>query len=190
MMKIENVNIYNQFPAFLACRYPMMDILDNELTSENIEKGMERMEKLASVPTGTGHDNALSGILVTFDVTGTVKWWCQMERYHFAQIVSSQSTMHRLEAMLKYQTAFFNQKTDKRAIELVYQLYREGKSFEEIVYSCPMGLELTAHIATNMLQLKTIYFQRRNHKLEEWHIFCDFIESLKPYSEWFIKKGE
>ena len=59
-MKIENVNIYNQFPAFLACRYPMMDVLDNELTSENIEKGMERMEKLASVPTGTGHDNALS----------------------------------------------------------------------------------------------------------------------------------
>ena len=188
-MKIENINIYNQEHAFIACRYPMEFVVDTSLIPENIEKGMERMKKLAAAPTDSGHCTALAGILVTFDVTGTVKWWAQMERYHFAQIVSSQSTMHRLETMLKNDSAFFNPKTDKRAIDLVYQLYREGKSFEEIVYSCPMGLELTAHIATNMLQLKTIYFQRKNHKLEEWRIFCDFIKSLRPYSDWFTTEN-
>jgi hypothetical protein len=51
-----------------------------------------------------------------------------------------------------------------------------------------MGLELTARITTNYLQLKTIYAQRHNHKLEEWRDFCRFIESL-PFAGELIAGG-
>ena len=42
---------------------------------------------------------------------------------------------------------------------------------------------LTQGIVTNYLQLKTIYNQRKNHRLPEWRLFCDWIKTL-PYSEW------
>lgn len=50
--------------------------------------------------------------------------------------------------------------------------------FQQIISNCPMGLELTAGTVTNYLQLKSIYGQRRHHRLEEWQIYCDWIESL------------
>jgi hypothetical protein len=64
-------------------------------------------------------------------------------------------------------------------------------SGEELIYSCPMGLELTARITTNYLQLKTIYAQRHNHRLTEWRDYCRFIESLPFAKELIItNKGE
>ena len=40
------------------------------------------------------------------------------------------------------------------------------------------GFELAARMTTNYLELKTIYRQRRNHRLPDWHMFCDWVESL------------
>ena len=55
--------------------------------------------------------------------------------------------------------------------------------FLNIIYNIPSGFELTARMTTNYLQLKTIYGQRRYHKLPCWQMFCDWIEEL-PKSEW------
>ena len=54
------------------------------------------IENLARAAPGTGHDNFLNGIIVQFDLTCTNKMWVEMERYHFIDFVSSQSTMHRI----------------------------------------------------------------------------------------------
>ena len=58
----------------------------------------------------------------------------------------------------------------------------------EILYSNPAGFRLTARMTTNYRQLKTIYFQRRDHRLPEWRAFCKWIETL-PYAE-FITKAQ
>jgi hypothetical protein len=52
----------------------------------------------------------------------------------------------------------------------------------EILYSNPAGFRLTARMTTNYRQLKTIYHQRRTHRLPEWRAFCSWIETL-PHSE-------
>lgn len=60
----------------------------------------------------------------------------------------------------------------------------EGKSekYLEILYSNPCGFQLTAGMTTNYRQLKTIYRQRKGHRLPEWRAFCKWIETL-PMSE-------
>ena len=52
-----------------------------------------------------------------------------------------------------------------------------------IISSCPQGLEKTMRVSTNYLQLKTIWKQRRNHKLYDWQNFCDWIETLPFFKE-------
>ena len=58
----------------------------------------------------------------------------------------------------------------------------KAKLYLEILYSNPAGFMLTAGMTTNYRQLKTIYSQRKNHRLPEWRMFCKWIGTL-PYSE-------
>lgn len=181
MNLIDNVKIYGLEDSIKASKYPMsvdLSKLNSELTPTSI--------KLAQSQKGEGHDNWLNGIIVQFDLTFTVKAWTEMERYHFIDFVSSQSTMHRItkfnldEAYIEY--------TDSRMIEIMkekvadYNAYPTPEKYLEILYSNPCGMKLTARMTTNYRQLKTIYSQRKNHRLKEWHSFCDWIETL-PFSE-------
>jgi len=58
--------------------------------------------------------------------------------------------------------------------------------FMKIISNCPMGLEQIMSVSTNYLQLKTIYNQRRHHKLDDWQVFCDWIETLPMAKELII----
>lgn len=188
-MKIDNVKVYDLEESIVASGLPMMakfdagkfffDTIIHPPPMEN--KDLKRACKLAANPPGSGHNNFLSGILVSANVTGTIKWWEQFQRYHFKQIVSSMSTMHRLREMMQEHTIRFNENTDQTVIDaFMSMLDDESVTDEQLAYSCPMGLELTARITTNYLQLKTIYGQRKNHKLQEWRDFCEWIELLPP----------
>ena len=201
MLKIDNYSVYDLEESIIASGLPMKPNYDKEeftlatddlawdLASKRDEghstNHFSRICKLADTPIGSGHSNALSGILVSMNITATVKWWEQFQRYHFKQIVSSMSTMHKLRDMIKSGTATFNEKTDPRMITFMKILIQEGADDETLAYSCPMGLELTARVTTNYLQLKTMYNQRKSHKLEEWHSFCEFIKTL-PYAKELI----
>ena len=121
----------------------------------------------------------------------TPKMSVELERYHFIDFVSSQSTMYRItkfnldEAYIGY--------VDPRMIEIMKEKVAEYNSLEdttteeakkkylEILYSNPCGMYLTARMTTNYQQLKTIYQQRRNHRLPEWQTFCDWVETLPSF---------
>lgn len=195
-MEVDRVKIYDLDESIVASGLPMMSEYNCErfeqdtrnLYYEEGEKHVERAFKLAANPPGTGHNNFLSGILVSANVTATVKWWEQFQRYHFKQIISSMSTMHRLREMLQNNTIRFNEKTNQGIVDAFKKLLDDQSiTDEELAYSCPMGLELTARISTNYLQLKTIYRQRENHKLEEWRDFCEWIKRLPGSAELIIK---
>lgn len=193
-MEIDNVNVYDFYEAIVASGLPMMaeyDYWDFDKDVEHLKRDkihddiennphFKRACKLAANPAGSGHNNFLSGILVSMNVTATNVWWMQLERYHFVQIVSSQSKMHRLKQMMFSGKKIFNDNvcTNFHGSFIDPDFWGDDATIEELVYSCPMGLELTARITTNYLQLKTIYNQRKNHKLEEWREFCRMIETL------------
>ena len=200
-MNITNHKIYDFWESVVASGLPMQaeyndvrfdietrNLADDIVFEENPH--MKRACKLAANPAGSGHNNFLSGILVSANVTATVKWWEQFQRYHFKQIVSSMSTMHRLRKMAIDGTIQFNLLTNPDMVKAFIRLAKDDSvTDEELAYSCPMGLELTARITTNYLQLKTIYNQRENHKLQEWKDFCLWIESL-PFAKEFITGGK
>lgn len=185
MVTIRNVEVFGLLKSARVSGYPMMIDAGQE---EAFTRSSDRMSKLAKAKNGSGHDNALKGIVVQFDITYPQYFSMQLQRYNFIDIVSSQSKMHRLIKMdigkscNKYVTKEMIGIIDKYKVE-----YLENPTYEnfmKLVSNLPMGFELTMGISTNYLQLKTIYSQRKNHKLkEDWGEFCKMIETL-PYSEW------
>ena len=181
-MVIENIHVYGIENAIKGSKYPMATDI-NVLTSEIVE----RTKKLGQSPIGAGHDNYLNGIIVQFDLTFTVKAWTEAERYHFFDFISSQSTMHRISKFdldnqyIKY--------VDLRMIEIMNELKdkynetKDGEDYLRLLYSNPCGFKLTAAMTTNYRQLKTIYYQRKQHHLPEWREFCKQIEQLPYFKE-------
>jgi len=190
---INNVRVYGLDESVIASGYPMatdnIALMIDYIAESN--KHNLRALKLAQTEIGTGHDQFLTGIVVQFDLTFTIKAWTEAQRYHFFDFVSSQSTMHCITKFdLDKQ---YIEYVDKRMIEIMKELvdkYNETKSNEDylrVIYSNPVGFRLTARMTTNYRQLKTMYKQRKNHKLTEWQEFCKWIESL-PYSEFITGK--
>lgn len=181
-MKIENVNVYGLENAVRCSKFPM--VTDTSACTSEI---VDRTNSLGAAKCGSGHDNFLNGIIVQFDLTFTVKAWTEAERYHFFDFISSQSTMHRI-AKFNLDKAY-NEYVDERIIgimkELVdrYNQMQDAEDYLKVLYSNPCGFELTAGMTTNYRQLKTIYQQRKSHRLPEWKEFCKWIEKL-PHSEW------
>ena len=182
--RITNTKVYGLDESIIRAKYPMS--VDISKLNADITKGILA---LAGCEKGTGHDNWLNGVIVQFDLTYTVKAWTEAERYHFLDFVSSQSTMHRIAKFdLDKQ---YDTHTDPRIIAIVKELadkYNETNDPEDylrLLMSNPCGFQLTAGMTTNYRQLKTIYAQRRTHRLPEWREFCAWIETL-PYVKEFI----
>ena len=178
---VNNVNIYGLENSVKASKYPMS--VDVNRCTDDITP---TVNKLASAAAGSGHDQFLTGIVVQFDLTFTIKAWTEMQRYHFMDFVSSQSTMHRA-AKFDPQSQCNEWVTENTINETkrLVERYNESQSAEDyltLLYNLPAGFRLTARMTTNYRQLKTIYHQRKNHKLPEWRVFCKWIESL-PHSE-------
>lgn len=186
---IDNVKVYGLLESVQASKYPMsVDV--SECTSEITD----RTRKMGSCPTGTAHDQYLTGIIVQFNLTFSIKAWVEAERYHFFDFVSSQSTMHRITKLDPRKQC--NKYVDERVIEILegkiaaYNETPTPENYLNVLYNVPAGYELTARMTTNFRQLKTIYYQRKNHRLPEWREFCKWIESLPCFCELCLSGGK
>lgn len=188
---VSNVRVYDLEESLHASGYPM------RTSTEFIEedgKPLARGEKLSHAADWVGaHDQFLTGIRVSFDLTFTNKAWVEAERYRFLEFVSSQSTMHRI---LKFDLdTQYNEYVDKEIIEIMKRKREEYENatdeeekkrlYLEMLYSNPAGFRLTARLTTNYRCLKNIWRQRRAHRLPEWREFCKWIETL-PYAKELI----
>ena len=202
-MIINNVQIYGLQESIRRAKYPMAtntEVLNGDLTNG--------IKALGNSKKGEGHDQFLTGIIVQFDLTFTVKAWTEGERYHFLDFISSQSTMHRItkfdldkayveyvdpriieimkEKVAEYNQIDFEWKTGfvPQSVQIQQAHIEEMKRrYLEILYSNPCGFKLTAGMTTNYRQLKTIYAQRKTHRLPEWREFCDWVETLPMFKE-------
>jgi len=192
---VANVNVYGLEESIIAAKFPMS--VDVDSLNADVTNGIEKM---AQCKPATGHDQFLTGITVQFDLNCTLKMWIEAERYRFLYFVSSQSTMHR---MCKFNLDdSFNEyvipeiieimKTAVKNYNLVCEIYGEDsgeakEAYLRVLYNNPAGFILTARMTTNYRQLKTIYQQRRNHRLPEWREFCKWVETL-PMSHFITGK--
>lgn len=194
MLEITNWKVYDLEESINACRYSMFEEIPENV---DFSKSLERAKKLVKCPTNSGECNFLTGIRVSFDIKYPQYIAPELQRYHFLQIVTSQSKMHKLTKMNirnqcnKYVTdemcMFVNNFIISYNEAVKYGTKVEQyEAWMRLISNCPLGLELTMRCTTNYLQLRTIYNQRKNHKLkEDWGAFCTWITTL-PYAKEFI----
>jgi hypothetical protein len=191
MVEISNIKVYDLKESVIAARNAMR-LTPPEYTDEEFEASLPRAIKLANTPQGSGHSTFLCGIRVAFDIKYPAYFSPELQRYHFNDIVCSSSKMHRLVNM--NMDLCFNEyvtEDSKSMMKNLIQIYNRDKSYENfmrVLSNCPLGIELFMRCTTNYLALRTIYHQRKHHKLKsDWvEGFCkNFVEKL-PYANEFI----
>ena len=199
---IKNTQVYGLDKSMIASGNSYRTVMDDN-DKEATEKDISRAVRLSSTGLGEGHDQFLTGVVVEFDLYAPLYMWKEIQRYKFMNFVSSQSTMHCLSKFKL--TDKCTKETDQRVIDICQELideynqmveanktnqgtYKEEnikKVWRKMIASLPCGFVLGATMVTNYRQLRGIYKQRKDHRLDEWHEFCDWIETL-PYSNLIV----
>jgi len=211
-MKIENCHVYGAGEAIVSSGLPMTTRYDPydfaaraRVADADFRAGiadtidMKRACRLASMESSGGHDCFLCGIHVRMEITAPLFWWPEFQRYHFADIVSSTSTIHKLRKILdgigddiEEARRLFHPRTSAHVIGLFLAEVKRIENIEGLDDRCkteyvkailPCGWIQTTAVVTNYRQLKTMYVQRRNHVLNEWREFCRWMETL-PMAKW------
>lgn len=171
----------------------------------------ELMERLAEA--GSDHRKFMRMIVVYADITAPLYWWKEYDTYKVGTVANSCSTMHKIHDKEFTLDDFSHEHLDIKTIEVlrntikVLNDYRNlyvnynSDDFEingcqrkkdfwwQMIQLLPSSYNQKRTAMLNYEVLKNMYHSRRNHKLDEWHIFCDFIEKL-PYSELITGKDD
>lgn len=150
------------------------------------------MKKL--VQAGSDHSKFMRMINVTLDVTAPMYWWKEMDTYKVGTVRNSCSTMHKVHAKefelddFSHEHLFDNNNTLDYivcALNVYRKNYLETQDkawWWQIIQILPSSYNQRATLQLNYAVLRNIYHSRKNHKLDCWHTFCHWIESL-PNSE-------
>ena len=173
---IDKCDIYDKYPHFI--------VGNNDLTL---------MKKLAKA--GTDHRKFMRMIVVYADVTAPLYWWKEADTYKVGTVRNSCSTMHKITEKEFTLDDFSHEhlcnnsiKTIEKVIETLniernnYLVSKDKWCWWQIIQLLPSSYNQRATLMLNYEVLANMYHSRKNHKLDEWHIFCDWIESL-PYAE-------
>ena len=175
--------------ALRVSGFPM--IIEDKVETE--EQLLKRAIKLGNTQIGEGHDNFLNGIIIQFDGDFTNKFTVEFQRYHHKDYISSQSLQF---TVAKRDETFFDKFTTRKAIEAFLEAKEEylsnktQENYLRLLMSTPNGMKIKAGITTNMRQLKTMYKQRRTHRLPEWQEFCDWCLTIPYFKEFCNIKEE
>ena len=167
---------------------------------------------------GDEHAKFMRQIFVSVDITAPLYWWKEYDTYKVGTVANSTSTMHKLASTPITREVFdFIDNSDDLIVdqgksicgewEYVFSDYIEdivdmcenlrvkfnetGESayWKALIQILPSAFLQTRTVTMSYANLRNIYFQRRNHKLKEWHQFCDWITTL-PYARDLITIGE
>ena len=152
-MKIKNVDVYGLNKSIKRSGYPMTvgepaNISDLILCSND---DITRALKLSKAPSGSGHDCALKGIIVQFDLQYPEYFSPQLQRYHWVDIISSQSKMHKIMSK-KLRNEDFAKPLPEQTLDYLNFLIYQG-DINEVVNALPSGYLKWMGISTNYLQL-------------------------------------
>lgn len=202
MIRLERTSVMNIENAVRGARNPMnswhrmdsrYDENGNYILGPNDLDLAVRLRK-----AGSDHRKFLRQIFVSVDITAPLYWWEEYDTYKVSTVANSTSTMHKIHSkpfsMDDFSTdhltadslAFMETVVEK--LEQVRLKYMETKSREDwydLIQLLPSSYNQMRTCSFNYETLVNIYYARKNHKLAEWHEFCDWIETL-PYGKELI----
>ena len=199
MIKIERVSVMNLENAIRGARNPMNSW--GRMDSEYDENGnyilgandLDLARRLARA--GSDHRKFLRQIFVSVDLTAPLYWWKEFDTYKVGTVANSTSTMHKIQAKEFSRDDFSMEKLTGESVavmdSVIACLESERQKFLEtkdkanwinMIQLLPSSYNQMRTVTMNYEVLINIYYARKNHKLEEWHILCDAIKAL-PYAE-------
>ena len=201
MIKIENVDVYGWEAAIRGARNPMnsWDRMDSCYNNGEFEIGENDYKLLKNLTiAGPEHRKWNRMVTVTMDITAPLYWWKEYDTYKVGTVANSCSTMHKIQAK-KFEMSDFSVE-HLRSLRVMHEVidelnfYRDKfnkdkkkENWWEMIQLLPTSYNQKRTVHLNYEVLGTIYHQRRHHKLDEWHVFCDTIKTL-PYSEFITRE--
>ena len=206
MIKIEKTEVYGWEAAIRGMRNPLNSwnksdtIFDGDKWCMG-ENDLNLMKSLTK--SGDDHAKFLRMINVTCDITAPLYWWKEFDTYKVGTVANSCSTMHKIHAKEFTLDDFSCEHLDeafkrdglvvagyKRYLEYVIdglndarEMYLETKDkyyWWQMIQLLPSSYNQKRTVQLNYQVLKSMYFARRNHRLDEWHTLCEWMEGL-PY---------
>lgn len=205
MLTIENAETFGWEAAIRGMRSPKnsWDKSDSCWSSPNEngtdkpmyiigENDLKLMHTLAAA--GQDHGKFLRMIHVQLDVTAPLYWWKEADTYSVGVVKNSCSTMHKIHAKeftlddFSHEHLYFPLHDLKPTVDLL-NVYRERfletkdkEDWWQLIQLLPSSYNQRRTWDLNYAVLRNIYHARRNHKIDEWHTLCDWIETL-PYAK-------
>ena len=202
MLKVERISVMNMENAIRGARNPMnswarMDSYYDEKGAFVLgENDLSLARRLAVA--GSDHRKFLRQIMVSMDITAPLYWWKEFDTYKVGTVANSTSTMHKIQAKEFTRDDFSCDRMTPDALSaldsLIAFLEKERVRFNEtkdksawhnMIQLLPSSFNQLRTVTLNYEVLINIYYARRTHKLAEWHVLCDAIESL-PYAKELI----
>ena len=202
MLKCERTSVMNIENAMRGARNPMnsWDRADSYYDEEgNYQLGSNDMNLARRLRlAGSDHRKFIRQIFVSVDITAPLYWWKEYDTYKVATVANSTSTMHKIHSK-EFSIEDFSHdhlteegmESLKRTVEDLERIrlrFLEEKNKEDwysIIQLLPSSYQQMRTCTMNYESLINMYFSRKNHKLEEWHTFCDWIQTL-PYAKELI----
>ena len=202
MIKLERTSVMNLENAMRGARNPMnswgrMDSSYDEdgnfcLGPNDLDLG--RILRKA----GSDHRKFIRQIFVSVDITAPLYWWKEYDTYKVATVANSTSTMHKIHSKAFELDDFSHDHLTKDSLEFMgviidrlesirqkFVAEKKKEDWYDLIQLLPSSYNQMRTCTMNYETLVNIYFARRNHKLQEWHTFCHWIESL-PYAKELI----
>ena len=202
MIKFERTSVMNFENAMRGARNPMnswgrMDSSYDEdgnfcLGPNDLDLG-RRLRK-----AGSDHRKFIRQIFVSVDITAPLYWWKEYDTYKVATVANSTSTMHKIHSKAFELDDFSHDHLTKDSLEFMgviidrlesirqkFVAEKKKEDWYDLIQLLPSSYNQMRTCTMDYETLVNIYFARRNHKLQEWHTFCHWIESL-PYAKELI----
>ena len=206
MLTIENVEIFGYKAAIRGMRNPMNSWSKSDSNADLIGQNDEQlMLALAKAPEERKY---LRMIHVQFDVTAPLYWWKEFDTYKVGTVANSCSTMHKIAAKEFTLDDFSHEHIgDVPNCDPMYYAALEGtiialnearrcfidtkdkKYWWQMTQLLPSSYNQRRTIDLNFEVLLKQYRERKNHKLDEWHIYCDWIKEIALLNEIIKKYG-
>lgn len=208
MLKTERSAVMNLEGAIRGARNPMNSW--SRMDSYYDENGcfvlgpndLDLAKRLAHA--GSDHRKFLRQIFVTVDITAPLYWWKEFDTYKVGTTANSTSTMHKIHAKEFSREDFSCDRMDEGGLAMLDAViaYLESErqkfladkndkqSWHNMIQTLPSSYNQMRTVTLNYENLINMYYARRNHKLAEWHVLCDWILSLPYAAELICVKDE
>lgn len=201
MIVIEKTDVFGWEAAIRGMRNPF-NSWDKSDTRFNWEIGKivigENDLALARrlVKAGSDHRKFLRQIIVSADFTAPLYWWKEYDTYKVGTVANSCSTMHKIQAKPFVRDDFSCDRMSPEALKVLdsiiefmeeqRKLFNETKDkayWHDMIQLLPTSYNQLRTVTLNYEVLYNIYHARKNHKLDEWHTLCEWIEKLPYFKE-------